>query len=699
MDGKIIIGVDLETKKLNEKLNKLQKRLEQEEPTLDLKFGDLEYAREELRKTAQELDKIKKKRDEINQKIASRQKQYSEYLAMDQSNPEVRARTGFLASDIEKLKIKQQEVNSEFNAYNQKLNIANDNLVKAEVSYTKQKNKIDEINSEIDQTKQKLQSVPTEQLRKGFESVGKSIKKVTNSIGHWALALFGIRTAYNFVRSAMSTIASQDDQLNADIQYMKNALAYAIEPIVRWIVDLAKQLMFYVQAIVKALTGKDIFANADKSLQNANKGAKKLNKELSKTLANFDEMNVLQDNSSSGGNEDTLPSFSFVGAEIELPKWMQDLLAHKEELIAGIEGIAAALIALKMGLNPIQALGIGLFAAGLAYTIQKILDFIKDPSFENFIGILEGITVAIIGVAIAFGTWPVALVAAFTLIIVEIVKHFNEIKAKFDELIQWIDKNVLGKLRELFGPLGDILYLPIKYFIELARNAFETFYGGIRKVVEGVVQIFKGDFLGGIKTIFGGLINILTAPLQAFIKAVKAVWRQIKDTITYWKENFKLKFNNIGEAMLKPINTFIDAIRNLWGNIKGSVEEVARNIGEKLNPNKLFDDVKNGLSSIGGGLKNFFGFRKGGIIYPPKLAVGGVINQPGRGVPLTSAIGGEHGAEGVIPLTDSQQMQLLGEAIGKYITINASITNTMNGRVISRELQKVQNDSDFAFNR
>ena len=37
------------------------------------------------------------------------------------------------------------------------------------------------------------------------------------------------------------------------------------------------------------------------------------------------------------------------------------------------------------------------------------------------------------------------------------------------------------------------------------------------------------------------------------------------------------------------------------------------------------------------------------------------------------AIAGESGREGVIPLTDSQQMALLGEAIGKYININATI--------------------------
>ncbi len=59
---------------------------------------------------------------------------------------------------------------------------------------------------------------------------------------------------------------------------------------------------------------------------------------------------------------------------------------------------------------------------------------------------------------------------------------------------------------------------------------------------------------------------------------------------------------------------------------------------------------------------------------------------------------GERGAEGVIPLTDSQAMETLGEAIGRYITITANITNTMNGRVISRQIQQIIANQDFAYN-
>jgi len=96
------------------------------------------------------------------------------------------------------------------------------------------------------------------------------------------------------------------------------------------------------------------------------------------------------------------------------------------------------------------------------------------------------------------------------------------------------------------------------------------------------------------------------------------------------------------------------------------------------------------------------GRAKGGIFYPsklPKLAVGGIINQPGRGVPYHGAYIGERGAEAVVPLTDSQQMALLGETIGKYITMNATVPVYIGNRLVAREMKRINAEDDFAFNR
>ena len=72
--------------------------------------------------------------------------------------------------------------------------------------------------------------------------------------------------------------------------------------------------------------------------------------------------------------------------------------------------------------------------------------------------------------------------------------------------------------------------------------------------------------------------------------------------------------------------------------------------------------------------------------------------MPSRGVPIGGAYAGESGVEGVLPLTDSQAMETLGETIGKYITIYNVVENRMNGRVLDRQIIKTQGQQNFAYN-
>jgi hypothetical protein len=202
---------------------------------------------------------------------------------------------------------------------------------------------------------------------------------------------------------------------------------------------------------------------------------------------------------------------------------------------------------------------------------------------------------------------------------------------------------------------------------------FEGIIGGIKQIIDGIVKIFQGDFVGGLKDIFSGLRNILMAPFDAL------------------KEAIKTGFSRIGSF-------FSDAKKKLK-EILGLQSEVEKNASKYKAGGGGYATGGGGSGGYGGGSSG--GRAKGGIFYPsllPKLAVGGIINNPGMGVAYNGAIIGERGAEAVVPLTDSQQMSLLGETIGRYITVNATIVNQMNGRVISKELQQIRNEEDFQFN-
>ena len=700
-DGKIIIGTEVDTSKFERQIKKLQLKKEDQKIEIEATTKNIKESEKQLKYLEKQIDEVSQRYDKlIDQKNHYEKLSQKPNLTPEENLDVVAFRDfgGYTALEntqekMEELELRQQSVKNYIEEQNRLLERQN-------FSYNEIDGKIEDVYLQMNKTTQKIneaekkaKQIKLDKIKEQVNGVGKSVEKITSKIGRWALAIFGVRTAYNFIRSAISTIASQDDQLNADIQYMKNSLAYAVEPVVRTIVDLAKQVLQHVAQIIFLLTGKNIFENADKSLENSKKNAKGLNKELQKTLANFDEMNVLQDNSSSGGdNDDDLPSFRFKDIEeMKVPKWMQWILDNKDGLIAGLAGIAGALTALKLGISPLKALGIGITIGGIVLAVEKLLAYLKDPTWENFGGFLEGIGIAIMGIALLVGSLPVAVVGAVVTIFGVVATYWEEIHKTLQNGINWLIEQTEW-VKEHFGIVGVWIYEHIIRLLQLGLDYWDRVFRGVKSILDGIIDFIGGIFTGdwnrvweGVKSIFSGVFNVMFSTARMIFEWIVGL---IKD-----------KIKVVTKVVTGIKDAFVNTFSGLWDSIKGFIEDTATNIKNTLDPGKIVNNVKSGLSGIGNGIKNFFGFAKGGIIYPPKLAVGGIINQPGRGVPLTSAIGGEHGAEGVIPLTDSQQMQLLGEAIGKYITINASITNTMNGRVISRELQKVQNDMDFAMNR
>lgn len=472
------------------------------------------------------------------------------------------------------------------------------------------------------------------EVQKNIDKVGNSVSKTISKVSKWALAIFGVRSAYMFVRQSASTLSQYNEQIASDLEYMQFALASMLQPVIEGLINLAYKLLTYVNYIAQAWFGVNLFANASaKAMQKGSKSAEK----MKKSLAGFDEMNVMSDASGGGGagGGAGLPSIDLSQLQGEVPSWIQWIADNKDIVIAGLLGIAGGLTAVSLGLKVVQGFGIGVALAGIIFAIQSLIKFLQDPTFGNFTNIIIGIGVAILGVGIIIGSFPLIIAGVITTIVALIVKNYDYIMGLFNKLIKWFETDFIGALHYLFGPVGDILAQPFIFAINSIKGLFEGLFGGIKKIITGIIQIFKGDFKNGIMNVFSGLKDILLAPFNALISGINSLIRGVN----------KIKF-----------------------------------------------DVPDWVPGIGG---KKFGFN---IPQIPKLAVGGIVNMPSRGVPIGGAIAGESGAEGVIPLTDSQAMETLGQAIGKYITINANITNTMNGRVISRELQKINNNSDFARN-
>lgn len=600
MDGWVIVGTKLDSKQLEKDLKNAERRLQQYE------------------KEAEKLTKAKAKA-EIDLQPYEEQKRIiqettDEALKYAQSEQEVKKQL-----EIEKVQL--NELNQKYSKQLLNLESINNKIKENTKNQSLMKN-------QIEKTRKK-----TSDLNIDLNKVSKSTSNTIKKVAKWALAIFGVRSAYMFVRQAASTLAQYNEKIGADLEYIRFALASTLQPIIEGLIQLVYKLLTYVNYIAKAWFGVDLFANA--SAKAMNKGAKSAEK-MKKSLAGFDEMNVLNDNGTTGAMGATAPSIDLSQWQGEVPSWIQWIADNKDIVIAGLLGIAGGLIAVSFGFSAIKGFGIGIALAGIISAIKSLIKFLKDPTFENFTDIIIGIGLAILGVGIIIGNFPLIIAGAIAVIVGLVIKNYDFIVGLFDKLINWFEKDFVNALYNLFGPLGNIIAQPFIDFVNSSKGLFEGLFGGIKKVVKGIVQLFKGDFKNGIKNVFIGLKDIMLAPINALISGINSLIRGVN----------KIKFN-----------------------------------------------VPDWIPGIGG--------KKWGFNIPqiPKLAVGGIVNMPGRGIDYGGANIAERGAEAVIPLTNSQSLDMIADAIGKRIVINANITNTMNGRVISKELKRINNDNDFAFNR
>ena len=654
INGWITIGSKLDTKELEKNLKDAEKKLK-------------EFEKEGKNLTKQKA-KIEYDISEAETAIMFIEKEIEDNIKLVQTEEEVNQAREEGNKTLAILNAYQEQNKQDLSEINQKME-ANKNSVE------ETKERMAQYNEEIRKAKK------IEEVKKGADGLKNSMKDVVKSAVRWGLAIFGLRTMVNFLKSSISTISQYNDQVSTDIEYIRFALASTLEPVVLRLISLVKTLLYYINYISQAWFGINLFAGASADKFNKSKdalgGASKNAKELNKQLAGFDEMNVLQDNTSAGGGGGgagaNVPSFDLSQFEGEIPEWLQWIVDHKDEILATLAGIVGFLTAMKLGLGLINALGIGLIIAGIVLAVEGLIGYLNDPSWANFGKVIEGIGIALIGLAIIIGSVPLAVVGAVVLIYGIIIKYWDEIKAFLQKGIDWLTGQ------------SDLVH---KIFGDTIGNIYDTFVGILGKMLEGWDNTFKA-----IKRIFDDVIKIVKAILKGDWKTAwegaKDIVKTIFDTIV---KNIKLAFSAIWD-IIKVVGTTVGDI--LWGAIKGAINGILSAVEGVINApikaiNKLIG-VINKVPGIDLGKLSTFSL--------PRLAKGGIINQPGRGVMVGSAIAGERGREGVIPLTDSQQMEMLGEAIGKYITINANITNTMNGRVISRELKKVQNENDFAFNR
>lgn len=741
-DGRIVVKAEVDAKNAQKELDKLTAKIDKMEAELKKSTGEqsglksqLDAAKESAKQAENALKSLRAESERLRQ-ITSGEVSASPdaYITAYGRQTEVAAQ------------IKEQEA----------ILKEQDKIVESlDGKYAKITDKVIEQTSALDAAKQKAGEL-TEQITSASgatERMEAAAKKVSDSMNTFSKRVSGlfkrvlvfslITRALQSLRTWLGKTIMQNEDARAAVARLKAALLTLAQPILQVVIPVFVKLVNILTQVVTAiakffgmLSGKSWSAqkSAAQGLndeQKALEGVGSAAEDASKSMASFDEINQLTDNSASaagggaGGAASTeiAPDFSNL-----------DMAEDKLHDILGLVGaIAAGLLAWKIAslfTNDLSKIwGIALAVAGAFALVYFWLDAWNNGiDLQNFLGMLAGLAALAVGLAIAFG--PIA--AGIALVVGGLAMLVVGIKDVIENGF-----NLVNTLTIIAGLLaagigislltGSWIPLLIAGFLA-ALVALVSFTGhgeeliqGLKKIIDGFGKFFKGVFTGDMKLAVEGIKQIWEGMKQtwnAIVNSIKDAWNMF---ITWLQSRSPLlaaifqTYGSFISGLYKSIKQWLsgiiefvsgvftgdwtkawegvkDIFKGIWNGIITVVEYAINFIINGINLlisalNTIHFEVPDWVPIIGG--KSF------GISIPlvsqvalPRLAEGAVI-PPNR--EFMAVLGDQKSGTNIeTPLETMVQAfkQAMNESGGRSQTIILQL----NGREFARAVYKANNE-------
>ena len=387
-----------------------------------------------------------------------------------------------------------------------------------------------------------------------------------------------VTTAQGDMARTLETPANQIRILKAQVEQCARALGNIFIPILNQILPYLIAFAKAVRTVAEAIAGlvgfkmpevdyssvssaSDAVAQMDDNLTKSNKSAKK----LTETLAHFDELNIIAQESGGGSSNSSkdaddllggkgfdfdLPEYDFLGgltgskADEILAKWKPTLdwiISHLDILKDAAIGVAAGFMMWRLG----KSFGMGLtktlrltLGIGLAvYAIKDAYGAFKDQwengvTLENMQTLMRDTAILVLGLGIAFRSTGLAVGL------------------------------LIGGVAMMINPLK-----------ELAETG--------QMADTSLTQLSIGLLLVGaaISFLTGGWIPLLIAGVIVAVAWIVQKWDEIKATFelgwqmltSWWNETVVPAFNNakswLYRNVILPVKTYF---KTLWASIKNS---------------------------------------------------------------------------------------------------------------------------------
>jgi len=740
-DGRIVVQAEVDAKNAQKELDKLTAKIDKMEAELKKSTGEqsglksqLDAAKESAKQAENALKSLRAESERLRQVTSGEVSASPEaYITAYGRQTEVSAQ------------IKEQEA----------ILKEQDKIVESlDGKYAKITDKVIAQTSALDAAKQQAGEL-TEQITSASgatERMETAAKKVSDSMNTFSKRVSGlfkrvlvfslITRALQSLRTWLGKTIMQNEEARAAVARLKAAFLTLAQPILQVVIPVFVKLVNILTQVVTAiakffgmLSGKS-WASQKSAAQGLNDEQKALEgvgaaaKDASKSMASFDEINQLTDNTASGAgggggaaSTEIAPDFSNL-----------DMAEDKLHDILGLVGaIAAGLLAWKIAslfTNDLSKIwGIALAVAGAFALVYFWLDAWNNGiDLQNFLGMLAGLAALAVGLAIAFG--PIA--AGIALVVGGLAMLVVGIKDVIENGF-----NLVNTLTIIAGLLaagigislltGSWIPLLIAGFLA-ALVALVSFTGhgeeliqGLKNIIDGFGKFFKGVFTGDMKLAVEGIKQIWEGMKQtwnAIVNSIKDAWNMFITWLQSKSPVLAAFFQTVGKLVsdlynsvkdiLKGVVDFVvgvftgdwtkawegvkEIFKGIWNGIVAIIEAAINFIIDGINLlisalNTIHFEIPDWVPIIGG--KSF------GISIPlvsqvalPRLAEGAVI-PPNR--EFMAVLGDQKSGTNIeTPLETMVQAfkQAMNESGGRSQTIILQL----NGREFARAVYKANNE-------
>ena len=378
-----------------------------------------------------------------------------------------------------------------------------------------------------------------------------------------------------------------------------------------------------------------------------------------------------------------------------LAKGFVSLFGSLKAVLPALKGLGGAIVSAMTG-----PVGIAI-AAVAALTVAFVVLWKKCESFRNFfIETFEEIK-AIVAPALqeigasfsAFWTDSLlpallaikeALMPLIASIATSFVEYFQQIMPTIQVVLQAIVPLIQSAISLILSLLGTIVpivqsvittLLPI---VQAGVNAIVPILQSVISVLQGIIDFLTGVFTGdwalawsGIKQVFSGVINTISALFRAWANVAKAVVTAVKGVFEAAGKRIKSLFQAVGSAISAALTAAAATVKAVWSSVTGFFSN-------------LWSTIKSLATSAANGIKNVWNSVVAFIRTIPGKIVAVFSSLPGRMVAV-----GRNIIDGIIRGVMGAAQNLLAQLRSLGGKVLSTITSYFRIKSPSRVMQEV----------